>query len=260
MHLFELAIELGERSADMAEAAESLGFTGITPTSELTPEQVQAFRARFAKAPPPPGSGSAYQPPPSWGPPPGALPSAPAPSGSGRSLGLGQIVLIVGALVGVAALFGYMVRNSGPDERQERQLAASAEEHEAEIAADNAASATSGPDDPRDLARFCTALQSMYDFSQDQVARLDQDDLEGTRKIVVAGYEQWKQDVAVVKETGPPSFDDDLVAYEQNRRPFYEIWLSSEDLDVIAQNMQGFDPAPGAQPWHDLQTMLFERC
>ncbi len=260
MHLFELAIELGERSADMAEAAESLGFEGITPTSELTPEQVQAFRARYAKAAPPPPAGSAYQPPSSWGPPPGTGAPAPAPSGSGRSLGVGQILLIVAALAGVAALFGYMMSNSGPDARQEQQLAASAEEHEAEIAADNAAAATSSPDDPRDLARFCSAVQSLYDFSQAQVLQLDQDDLEGTRKIVVAGFEGWKQDLAVVKETGPPSFDDDLVAYEQNRRPYYEIWLSSEDLDVIARNMQGFDPGPGAQPWHDLQTMLFERC
>ena len=139
MHLFELAIELGERSADMAEAAESLGFEGITPTSELTPEQVQAFRARYAKAAPPPPAGSAYQPPSSWGPPPGTGAPAPAPSGSGRSLGVGQILLIVAALAGVAALFGYMMSNSGPDARQEQQLAASAEEHEAELEAEHEA-------------------------------------------------------------------------------------------------------------------------
>lgn len=262
MHLFELAIELGERSADMAEAAEALGFEGITPTSELTPDQVQAFRARYAKAPAVgggPAGGSAYQPPPSWGAPPGAAP-APVPSGPGGSLGIGQIVLIALAVIGVGALFAFMVRNSGPDEQQRQQLDASARQHESEIADHNAAAAKSGPDDPRDLATFCASLQSMYEFSQDQVARLDQDDLDGTRKIVVAGYEQWNQDLAALKAAAPPNMDDDIAVYEQNRRPYFDAWLSSEDIDVVAQNLQGFDPGPGAKPWHDLQTLLFERC
>jgi len=129
VHLFELAIELGERSADMAEAAPGLGLEGVTPTSELTPEQVEVFRARYAKAPAmagpggPPG-GAPYQPNPAWGPPPAGGPgAAPVPSRSGRTLGLGQMVAIALAVVAVLGLFAYMVKNGGTDQERLDEIA-----------------------------------------------------------------------------------------------------------------------------------------
>lgn len=127
MFLFELAMELDARSADMAEAAPSLGLEGITPTSELTPEQIQALRARFTKTPVAagpggPAGGGAYHPP-TWGPPPGAPgPAAPAPSGGG--LGIGQMVVIALAIVGVLGLFAFMFKNGGTDQKRLDRIAA----------------------------------------------------------------------------------------------------------------------------------------
>ncbi len=45
MYLYELALELDERSADLALRAEALGVAGAGPTMRLTAEQVAALRA-----------------------------------------------------------------------------------------------------------------------------------------------------------------------------------------------------------------------
>src|SRR5690606_16406581 len=46
MYLYELALELGERSTDLAERAAQMGFVGIGPSSTLTAEQVAALRGQ----------------------------------------------------------------------------------------------------------------------------------------------------------------------------------------------------------------------
>lgn len=116
MYLFELAIELGVRSADVAEAAPGLGLDGITPTSELTPDQVEALRAHFAKVPvgagvDAPGSERSYRPTPSK-PPPAPTP-VPVPVAPRREFRIGRVllvVLLVVALAGVAALAVHLTR------------------------------------------------------------------------------------------------------------------------------------------------------
>ncbi|MCU1370829.1 MAG: hypothetical protein JWO77_2023 [Ilumatobacteraceae bacterium] len=134
MHLFELAMELGVRSAEMAEAAPSLGFDDVTPTSVLTPEQVQAFRTRYAPAPSAvQGASTAYpgvQPaaPTDWG----APPPVPTGSGGGGAGGAGgggggrvvQMAVIGVAVVGVLGLFAFMFANSGTDQKRLDRIAA----------------------------------------------------------------------------------------------------------------------------------------
>lgn len=125
--LFELAMELDVRSAEMADAAPALGLEGLTPTSELTPEQVQVLRARFTKVPVAPGPGgpsnsSSYRPP-NWGPPAGAAIPPPAPLPR-RGMGAGQIAMIVVAVVAVVGLFGYMAKNGGTDQDRLDRIAA----------------------------------------------------------------------------------------------------------------------------------------
>jgi hypothetical protein len=128
MYLFELAIELDERSTDLAEAAPELGLEGITPTSELTPEQVAALRAKFVKVPaaPSPNSSSAgsspYRPVQ-----PSVVPSAPAilTEPTGRSgMGLGQLVLVLLAIAGVLGLVAFMVQKSHADQERRERIAA----------------------------------------------------------------------------------------------------------------------------------------
>ena len=254
MFLFELAMELDERSADMAEAATSLGFEGVTPTTELTPEQVQAFRARFTKAavlrgPGGPSDDGAYHPP-TWGPPEGSAgPLPPAPSE--RSMGVGQMVVIALVVVGVIGLFAFMFKNGGTDQERLDRIVSAEPKLASEVA---------GPEDIKNLAEFCGSMEWMYGFSQDQSSRLQSDDIEGTKDLVEAGYERWKQHVAVVKKTVPDSFAPSMAAYEQNRRQLFDAWTASPSMDETAQRVSSIDPGPGAQPWHDLQTMYFEEC
>lgn len=60
MFLYELAIELGQRSTDVVDVAAQLGLGELGPGSPLEPHQVEALRARLghgyapAVAPPPP--------------------------------------------------------------------------------------------------------------------------------------------------------------------------------------------------------------
>ena len=54
MYLYELALELGQRSTDLADRAAQLGFVGLGPSSVLTPEQVAALRGAVPATPPPP--------------------------------------------------------------------------------------------------------------------------------------------------------------------------------------------------------------
>lgn len=177
MFLFELAMELGERSADMADAAPGLGIEGVTPTSELTAEQVEAFRARFTKAAVASGpTGSPYLP--AHGAP--AHPVAPllpppVDPGGGSGIGIGQIVLIALAVVGVIGLFTFMFR-TGKSDQERREIAAAADP----VASDGEIP-TTGPDGKplTDEQRFnlakleaakaaneertCQALRSIHD-------------------------------------------------------------------------------------------------
>jgi hypothetical protein len=126
MYLFELAIELDERSADLAEAAPELGLEGVTPTSELTPEQVAALRARFTKVPAAatsngPAADHAYRPvQPSVVPPAPAILTESAPRGG---MGLGQLVLVLLAVAGVIGLVAFMVQKSHADQERRERIA-----------------------------------------------------------------------------------------------------------------------------------------
>jgi hypothetical protein len=52
MYLYELAMELGERSADIADRAEALGLEGISPAAQITPEEAQTIRAAYGRGGP----------------------------------------------------------------------------------------------------------------------------------------------------------------------------------------------------------------
>lgn len=220
MHLYELAMELGERSADLAEAAPSLGLEGIGPTSDLTPEQVAGFRARYAKAPVaagPAGSsgGSSYQMPATWGPPGGGGPLLPPPSppSGGSGMRLGQMVMIAAAIVAVLGLFAFMIKNGGADEQRLQKIAATPPEDtdlgpkltpKEQAFADALAEqekARKARTEPRDLARFCDAGTSWHDFSVALANNFRRGDFADAQKLINNGYDIVNADLAEVEAT-----------------------------------------------------------
>ena len=162
MYLFELAIELGVRSADLADAAPGLGLDGVTPTSDLTVEQVAALRSHFESAqrgpdPDAPGSDRSYQPRPAKPPAPAVpVPVAPAPR---RGPSLGQLVLVALVLAGVLGIVAFMVATSRSDQER-RERIASAEPQEDGVP-------TRGPD-----GRPLTEQQQL-DLARLEAARAD---------------------------------------------------------------------------------------
>jgi hypothetical protein len=153
MFLYELALELDEKSADLAAFAQRLGIEGLSAPSTLTREQVAAIRAAKAGQPVPGAGPAAWSdgeasgapmgapvdglappadmphlvaPASPWGaaapPPPGELP--PPDDGDQGRPGVAQKATIGVALLLVAALFGYMVMGTGKDTKRVRQLAA----------------------------------------------------------------------------------------------------------------------------------------
>jgi hypothetical protein len=180
VYLFELAIELGVRSADLADAAPGLGLDGVTPTSELTSEQAEALRAHFTDAqrgpdPDAPGSDRSYQPRPAKPPAPTTpVPVAPA---ARRGPNLGQMVLVALVVAGVLGVVAFMVAKSRSDQERRERIAA-AEPQEDGVP-------TRGPDgrplteqQQLDLARMeaaradaleqtCSALRGLRDAERD---------------------------------------------------------------------------------------------
>ena len=224
-------MELGERSADMAEAAPALGFEGLTPTSEITPEQAAALRARFSKTPVPPagalGAAADAAAPAAWGAPPGAPPSA-GPAGSGGSKG--PIVAVAVVVVAVIGLFAFMMTNSGPDHEREQKLAADAAAHDAKdkAAYEAAAKASgdvptvtappdsanrSGPDAPIDADKFCSGATKMGRFEDGLVAPAQAQDWPALARAVSDHRTEWNQSVDEMKAFGPPKIRSALDAY-----------------------------------------------
>lgn len=178
MFLYELALELEEKSVDLAARAQQMGIPGALPNTELTKAQAAALRG---EGPMPGGTeGPAGGPAPlAWGvtaptPPPVAQPVAPEDPAAKRRLGravtnqiaadmenlrpkrrisvrLGSSVVILVMAVGVVALVAYMTVNMGSLEDKKAELAASTARAEAETkaaAAESAAKASVGGNAP----------------------------------------------------------------------------------------------------------------
>jgi hypothetical protein len=180
MFLYELALELEEKSVDLAARAQQMGIPGALPNTELTNAQALALRGQ---GPMPAGTeGTAAGPAPlPWGASPPAAPAAGAPAASapptaptvarlGRSATnqisaemerlrprrrisarLAPSLLLVAIVVGVAGLLAYMTANMGSLEDKKAELAASTARAEAETqaaAAENVARASVGANAP----------------------------------------------------------------------------------------------------------------
>lgn len=280
MNLFELAMELGVRSADMADAAPSLGFEGITPTSVLTPDQVQAFRARYAPAAAPmPGPSNAYPgvqtaAPSDWAAPP-PLPTAPAGGSGGGGGGMGRVlpIVAVGAVVvAVIGLFAFMAANGGTDEERMDQIAAAepqdtmdtgpdgkplTKEERADIAAWNAAKAAN-------MEKACSALRKIRNADIALSNAADTTDTLAEYKALLIHASN--QSVAIYDETIPdvPEQADNLRRLQQYTREMIPVVEQSGDgRDLVARleqfAQQGIDSG-AIQAAQDLDGYAMKNC
>lgn len=178
MFLYELALELEEKSVDLAARAQQMGIPGALPNTELTHAQANALRG---EGPMPGGTeGPTGGPAPlAWGvsapaAPPVPQPVAPEDPTAKRRLGravtnqiaadveslrpkrrfnarVGPSMVILIMAVAVVALVAYMTVNMGSLEDKKAELAASTARAEAETkaaAAENAARASVGGNAP----------------------------------------------------------------------------------------------------------------
>lgn len=135
MFLYELALQLGERSTDLAERARALGVDGAGPSTLLTADQVAALRPGGAVPPPPPGGAvdGTLPPPPgapgavggpalawaSGGSPatPGPTPGPGAPAGRDKVLSPAMVALYLVVPLSLVAVLGFVFLGRTNDQR-----------------------------------------------------------------------------------------------------------------------------------------------
>lgn len=217
MYLYELAIELDKRSADLAEKAEALGIGPIIAASELSADQVQALRAAFPRA------GVAAEPaavagPSTWGAPPGA--TAPAPAGPSKTSRAGSLLAVGTVLAAVIGMFAFIMVKSGPDDERRKQISADLKAWDeapavtVDPAVADAAAKAVPPDQPIDQAKMCAAQDVMYDAE----IRINRG--EGSRD---ADLVTWRKAVDDMAAWGPADLRDEINAYRDAVAAMYDV-------------------------------------
>lgn len=236
MFLYELAMELDERSPDVAQKAEELGLGTLGSTSELTAEQVQALRAAYRKAAP----GAA---PDGWGAPESdAAAVAPPVAGPGRS-GKAQKLVVVGALVVAVAIGGLVVSKSGPDEDRTQKIASDLDNWDDGVAATvdpsvvAAAQAGVSPDEPSNVADYCAGWQQQQEWAQAVDDMTVEKSWQGVSRRITDEEEAWDEAVHEMKTFGPENLQVAIADYE-------------------AAMHYHFDGLRGANTYEEIQTFL----
>jgi hypothetical protein len=270
MFLYELAIELDQRSADLVDAAESMGFGRLSSAAALDAAQVAALRSRFgpAGAPPPPLGAApgpnafappgldlppappmgppagpplgGFAPPPPPPPPPGAGAAASVGAAEGAAMGRGQRIAIGVVVVAVLGLFGFMVANSGPDEARERELA------EAERDAPEPTAFEPSSTEPSSETAPATASdEPTTTFAQDLTAPVDVPTFcEGGDLVIPFEVRLWAA-----------SFDRDLAEMQELVRDRRTEWRGALDLvsvggpPALVDEVQRYED--GYEQWFD---------
>ena len=216
MFLYELAIEIGERSSDVCQKAESIGLGPLLSTSELTREQVAALRAAYNRPLPGGAPGSAGAAPSVWGAPPATPIEAPGrpPSKIGQVAALGLVVAVV------LAGFAYMFVNAGPDEERQQaiseDLAAWSDAPPVTIDPEVAAAAAADvpSDEPTGETELCAAQDAMYDAEM----RMHPD----RQGVNDADLAIWRTAVDDMIRWGPADAADEITWYRDANLAYYD--------------------------------------
>ena len=206
MYLYELAMELGERSADIADRAEALGLEGISPAAEVTPEQAQAIRAAYSKGQvtPDPAGGSPLA---------GAPVAAAAKPKKPRDPRTTQRVAIAIAVAAVLGGLAFFVSQTGGDEERQQEISADLQNWKDAPAATiseeaKAEAARQIPNDkPIDQDALCASRDVTY--QQEVRPRGTPDEL----RVTALDNGLWGQAVADMARFGPVDARDRILAY-----------------------------------------------
>jgi hypothetical protein len=231
MDLYQLAMELDERSADVAERAEALGLGSVGPTSPLTPEQVTTLRAAYRKpeAPEPSGPvtviGSAAS---------GAQePPGPPSVRSGRAKTIG---IVVGCVLALGAAVAFFAVQSSPAEERRQQMAQDLADWEeappATVAPEVEAAVTFPPNVPRDRAAYCAAWATVVEEegSAPEIDGLQRDFSE--YRAWLADRSAWGAALDEAKSTGPTDGVPAITTYRDVQARYYGAALNASDSDL----------------------------
>lgn len=231
MQLYQLAMELEERSAEVAERAEALGLGRLDPATTLTDEQIATLRAAYGRqhsAPIADGPitvvGAAAPPPQVPGPP-------KERSDRMRKIGIGAGC--AAALVGVIAFFA--VQASPAEERREQMtddLAAWEEAPPATVAESVIVDANFPPDQPRDKAKLCSSLQTVTDeeATMPEIEPLQTDFTE--LRNWTTDRQAWRDAVAQASAAGPVNGVPDARTYQQVWDYYFQALYEASDSDL----------------------------
>lgn len=232
MQLYQLAMELDERSADVAERAEALGLGHIDPTAVVTDEQAATLRAAYGRSGPAPvaegpitviGAAAA----------PGPEDQRPPKQRSDRTRKIGIGVGCAAALVAVVAFFASQA--SPAEERREEmtdELAAWQDAPPVTVAQSAIDVSKFPPDQPRDKAKLCAALQTVVD-EEASIPDLDplQTDFTELRNWTT-DRGTWRQAMADASANGPLNAVPDSRTYGEVWEHYFQALYESSDSDL----------------------------
>lgn len=228
MHLYELAIELDKRSADLAEKAEALDLGPIIAASELTTEQVQALRAAFGRDPAPAAAGAV------------SSGTSLGPASEPRSLPAGKphrnrTLLAIGALVlGVIAMIGFFLLKSEPNAERQKAIAADLQAWEdappATISPEAKAEAarTISPEEPVDKNALCAARKVMIEQEHRTAGSFDE------FRAQAAHNDVWRTAVEDMARFGPAVARDEILAYRDTVAKYDKIIAGATNPELRA--------------------------
>lgn len=233
MDLYQLAMELDERSADVAERAEALGLGSVGPTTPLTPEQVSTLRAAYRKpdAPIPEGPVTvigAAAPEPA---------ERPAPQGPARHRAK-TIGVVVGCLLALGGAVAFFAAQASPAEERREQMAQDLADWEsappATVAPEVEAAVTFPADQPRDREQMCAARTTAAQHEQ-AAPPIENVQVDFTE------YRAWALDRAAwfeamnqVIEAGPMDAVPDITRYRDVRERQFRLLAQASDPDLRA--------------------------
>lgn len=253
MFLYELALQMGIRSADLVAHARSLGMD-VEQGSYLDQAQVAHLWSAFQQQtppevpqflpptppPPPPGAQGLTPgtPPHAWGAP--ADPSASADAGGDET----RPVVVAAAIVALVVLAGVLVFLSGGSDEQPAKLAASGTSA-AEPAPRSTTTITIPPDEPmtdppvdasvdeliamvRDRHRFCSGARGIFEMEDALYQPFVDGDLDAVASAVRANRESWDTAVEDLELGTSGLLQNDVTVYTSAYRMLFEGAFEAE--------------------------------
>lgn len=240
MFLYELALQLGERSTDLAERARGIGVDGAGPTTFLTADQVAALRPQGAvplppppPPPPPPGAGAggAAHPTP-------ASPRAPIgpPRRRGTRVSPALVALYLVIPLAVVAVVGFVLvgvpgRGSGRGSTRDQFDLAAMETIPVGQAGTAPASRRTSHPEITDVKRFCVAAGKLR--------KVDGAPLRGVTRAgpwndAVDLYRQdWDEGAALIVTVTTGSLNESARYYLDTMGSVFTVLEQADDDDLI---------------------------